>query len=131
MLKYLKSYIQKCTHNHQNSLKIHKKTDHTFKIVVFPRVTTRTCYFRLNSTFILLLSFCSRLDIVGALLSALVVVFTLVDQTMRSKILRAIIMGPPGSGKGTISSRIVKDFKMNHLSSGDLLRSQIQNKSSE
>jgi nucleoside-triphosphate--adenylate kinase len=40
-------------------------------------------------------------------------------------------MGPPGSGKGTISTRIVKDFKMKHLSSGDLLRSQILNKTSE
>lgn len=39
-------------------------------------------------------------------------------------------MGPPGSGKGTISTRIVKDFKMKHLSSGDLLRSQILNKTS-
>ncbi|KAL4236269.1 GTP:AMP phosphotransferase ak3 [Mactra antiquata] len=44
---------------------------------------------------------------------------------MRLKLLRAIIMGPPGSGKGTISSRIIKDFPMKHLSSGDLLRSQI------
>ncbi|KAK3089359.1 hypothetical protein FSP39_003015 [Pinctada imbricata] len=37
-------------------------------------------------------------------------------------------MGPPGSGKGTISSRIIKDFNLKHLSSGDLLRSQIINK---
>lgn len=34
-------------------------------------------------------------------------------------------MGPPGSGKGTIASRISKDFGMIHLSSGDLLRQQI------
>lgn len=50
---------------------------------------------------------------------------------MISKTLRTIIMGPPGSGKGTISSRIVKDFRLKHLSSGDLLRSQILNKSSK
>lgn len=50
---------------------------------------------------------------------------------MISKTLRTIIMGPPGSGKGTISSRIVKDFRLKHLSSGDLLRSQIHNKSKE
>ena len=49
---------------------------------------------------------------------------------MASRLLRAIIMGPPGSGKGTISSRIIKDFDMKHLSSGDLLRSQIINKTS-
>ncbi|XP_052256010.1 GTP:AMP phosphotransferase AK3, mitochondrial-like isoform X2 [Dreissena polymorpha] len=47
---------------------------------------------------------------------------------MPLKILRAIIMGPPGSGKGTISTRIVKDFAIKHLSSGDILRSQILNK---
>ena len=45
---------------------------------------------------------------------------------MASKnMIRAIIMGPPGSGKGTISSWIVRDFGMQHLSSGDLLRSQM------
>ena len=44
---------------------------------------------------------------------------------MMSKVLRAIIMGPPGSGKGTISERIVKDFAMKHISSGDVLRSQM------
>ncbi|XP_020917707.1 GTP:AMP phosphotransferase AK3, mitochondrial [Exaiptasia diaphana] len=36
-------------------------------------------------------------------------------------------MGPPGSGKGTVSERIVRDFGLDHLSSGDLLRSHIQN----
>ncbi|XP_046450676.1 GTP:AMP phosphotransferase AK3, mitochondrial-like [Daphnia pulex] len=42
-----------------------------------------------------------------------------------SPIFRAIILGAPASGKGTISSRIVRDFKLKHLSGGDLLRSQI------
>jgi hypothetical protein len=32
------------------------------------------------------------------------------------------------SGKGTISSRIVRDFQMKHLSGGDLLRAQISSK---
>ena len=34
----------------------------------------------------------------------------------------AVIMGPPGAGKGTISSKIVQTFKLAHLSSGDILR---------
>merc|ERR1712136_358861 len=46
----------------------------------------------------------------------------------RSPVIRAIILGAPASGKGTISSRIVRDFKMKHLSGGDLLRSQISAK---
>lgn len=36
-------------------------------------------------------------------------------------------MGAPASGKGTISSRIVKYFEVKHLSSGDLLRAHILN----
>ena len=51
-----------------------------------------------------------------------------IQLTMISRVLRAIIMGPPGSGKGTISERIVTDFGMRHLSSGDLLRAHIKNK---
>lgn len=42
-----------------------------------------------------------------------------------ARVLRAVIMGPPGAGKGTISSRITATFGMTHLSSGDILRSQI------
>ncbi|XP_064625203.1 GTP:AMP phosphotransferase AK3, mitochondrial-like isoform X2 [Lineus longissimus] len=45
---------------------------------------------------------------------------------MLKNLLRAIIMGPPGSGKGTISNRIIKDFDLKHLSTGDLLRHQIR-----
>ncbi|KAK7079639.1 GTP:AMP phosphotransferase ak3, mitochondrial, partial [Halocaridina rubra] len=45
-----------------------------------------------------------------------------------SKVFKMIILGAPGSGKGTISSRIVRDFGLKHLSSGDLLRSQIISK---
>uniref|UniRef100_A0A6A7FUA3 GTP:AMP phosphotransferase, mitochondrial n=1 Tax=Hirondellea gigas TaxID=1518452 RepID=A0A6A7FUA3_9CRUS len=44
------------------------------------------------------------------------------------KLFKMIILGAPGSGKGTISSRIVRDFGLKHLSSGDILRSQIMNK---
>lgn len=35
-------------------------------------------------------------------------------------------MGAPGSGKGTISDRIIKKFNMKHLSCGDILRRHIQ-----
>lgn len=41
------------------------------------------------------------------------------------KIFRAVIMGPPGSGKGTVSARITKSFALTHLSSGDILRANI------
>ncbi|XP_034175475.1 adenylate kinase 3 isoform X1 [Osmia lignaria lignaria] len=35
---------------------------------------------------------------------------------------RAVIMGAPASGKGTMSARIVKHFNVAHISSGDKLR---------
>lgn len=44
------------------------------------------------------------------------------------KSFRAVILGAPGSGKGTISSRIVRKFEMKHISSGDILRHNILNK---
>uniref|UniRef100_A0A8C4REP0 Adenylate kinase 3 n=1 Tax=Erpetoichthys calabaricus TaxID=27687 RepID=A0A8C4REP0_ERPCA len=42
---------------------------------------------------------------------------------------RAVIMGPPGSGKGTVSDRIVKSFGLKHLSSGDVLRANMKSQS--
>ncbi|KAL6097052.1 ak3 [Pungitius sinensis] len=42
------------------------------------------------------------------------------------RILRAVIMGPPGSGKGTMSARISKTFGLKHIASGDILRANIE-----
>ncbi|XP_065206704.1 GTP:AMP phosphotransferase AK3, mitochondrial isoform X1 [Planococcus citri] len=42
--------------------------------------------------------------------------------------IRAIILGAPGSGKGTISEKIRKNFIINYISSGDILRTNIANK---
>ena len=44
----------------------------------------------------------------------------------KTAIIRTLIMGPPGSGKGTISSRITAQYNCKHLSSGDLLREHIR-----
>ncbi len=40
-----------------------------------------------------------------------------------------VIFGPPGAGKGTQSSFIVKKFQLHQLSTGDLLRKEIENQS--
>ncbi len=37
------------------------------------------------------------------------------------------IMGAPGSGKGTFSSRIKDEFNLNHISTGDIFRANIAN----
>ena len=38
-----------------------------------------------------------------------------------------IIFGAPGSGKGTYSDEIVAKYNMGHISTGDVLRSEIKN----
>lgn len=39
-----------------------------------------------------------------------------------------ILFGPPGSGKGTQSERLMSNYGLKHLSTGDLLRHEINNK---
>ncbi|XP_069693799.1 GTP:AMP phosphotransferase AK3, mitochondrial [Periplaneta americana] len=46
---------------------------------------------------------------------------------MKMNIFKALIIGAPASGKGTISSRIVKYFDVKHISSGDILRNHMLN----
>ncbi len=44
--------------------------------------------------------------------------------------LNIILFGPPGSGKGTQSEKMTKKYNLMHLSTGDLLRSEIKNQTS-
>jgi adenylate kinase len=39
-----------------------------------------------------------------------------------------ILFGPPGSGKGTQSANIISTYKLNHISTGDLLREEVDRK---
>lgn len=39
--------------------------------------------------------------------------------------LNIVIFGPPGSGKGTQSKKIIQKYGLNHLSTGDMLRAEI------
>lgn len=39
--------------------------------------------------------------------------------------IRAVLLGPPGAGKGTQSSRMTKYFNVCHLATGDLLRAEV------
>ena len=43
--------------------------------------------------------------------------------------MNVIIFGPPGAGKGTQAQNIVNKFKLHQFSTGELLRSEIKNKS--
>lgn len=42
--------------------------------------------------------------------------------------LNIVIFGAPGSGKGTQSERIVEKFQLNHISTGEVLRAEIEKK---
>ncbi|MDB5191237.1 MAG: adenylate kinase [Segetibacter sp.] len=42
-----------------------------------------------------------------------------------SKMFNIILFGPPGSGKGTQSEKLISRYGLKHLSTGDLLRSEI------
>lgn len=39
--------------------------------------------------------------------------------------LNLVLFGPPGAGKGTQSEKLIREYNLVHLSTGDLLRSQI------
>jgi adenylate kinase len=43
--------------------------------------------------------------------------------------LNLILFGPPGAGKGTQSNKLIEKYNLVHLSTGDLLRNEIANKS--
>ena len=43
--------------------------------------------------------------------------------------MNVVIFGPPGAGKGTQAQNIVKKFNLHQVSTGDLLRNEIENKS--
>ncbi|XP_068809558.1 adenylate kinase 4, mitochondrial isoform X2 [Struthio camelus] len=45
---------------------------------------------------------------------------------MASKVLRAVVLGPPGSGKGTVCERIARSFGLQRLSSGRFLRESLR-----
>lgn len=43
-----------------------------------------------------------------------------------ASILRLVLLGPPGSGKGTIGKRIAETYLLQHLSSGNILRDHVR-----
>jgi adenylate kinase len=46
---------------------------------------------------------------------------------LRKKMINLILFGPPGSGKGTQAEKLVKKYKLVHISTGDLFRYEMSN----
>ena len=42
--------------------------------------------------------------------------------------LNIVLFGPPGAGKGTQSEKLIEKYKLVHLSTGDILRAELANK---
>ena len=42
-----------------------------------------------------------------------------------------VLLGAPGSGKGTVGKIIAEDLKLAHISTGDLFRENLKNKDNE
>jgi len=42
---------------------------------------------------------------------------------------RLLLIGPPGSGKGTVGQRLAEQYGVEHIAAGDLLRHQVETKS--
>ena len=50
---------------------------------------------------------------------------------MGHRVLRVLLMGPPGGGKGTVGKMMATDFGFNVVSTGDALRREIERGSPE
>ena len=40
--------------------------------------------------------------------------------------LNIVLFGPPGAGKGTQAQKLISKYKLDHLSTGDIFRSNIK-----
>jgi adenylate kinase len=45
-------------------------------------------------------------------------------------LMNVVFLGPPGSGKGTQAKQLAEEFKLTHLSTGDVFRENIKNQTS-
>jgi adenylate kinase len=54
---------------------------------------------------------------------------TVIQETLKDRLFNVVILGMPGSGKGSQSNRLAKEFGLKYISTGKMLRSEISKKS--
>jgi adenylate kinase len=69
----------------------------------------------------------SWLKIVGTGLNQSLSVLYRKAFNFKQRMLNLVLFGPPGAGKGTQSQKLIEKYGLIHLSTGDLLRSEIAN----
>ena len=45
---------------------------------------------------------------------------------MAHNMLRAVLLGPPGAGKGTQAAKVIEKYNVPHISTGDIFRANIK-----
>lgn len=50
---------------------------------------------------------------------------TILNSSLFLLSMKIILLGPPGSGKGTVADKLEKEFKFKHISAGQLLREEV------
>eukprot|EP01080_Neovahlkampfia_damariscottae_P003394 gene3394-5939_t len=52
--------------------------------------------------------------------------YAVINNFYKPRKLNIIIAGPPGSGKGTVSESIIKEYDLVHVATGDLIRAELK-----
>jgi adenylate kinase len=65
---------------------------------------------------------------IGSIESICKKIDNVIQETLKNRLFNVVLLGMPGSGKGTQSKRLAEEFGLKYISTGKLLREEIANK---